>query len=134
MPETNYQRRILIIDDDANLRDILVVSLEEEGYETVSAENGAAAIAILEREAFDVVLVDLVMPKMDGLRFLRWLRGEHKSRVPTLVFTGSLDVRGELEKDALSAGADGVLLKPVDFPVLLAALARFFEAGAPGGR
>ena len=116
--------RILVIDDDAALRDILSLSLAEEGYDVRVAENGAVAMEILKTEVFGVFLVDLVMPKMDGLRFLTWLRTEAKNTAPALVFSGSFDARGGIEKEALAAGATALLIKPVDFPVLLKTLDR----------
>lgn len=128
------RRRLLVIDDDEVLREMLVANLEEEGYDVVAAPNGAEAMPILRSGAFDAILVDLVMPRMDGLRFLKWLRGEATSAVPALVFTGSFDSRRDIRQEALAAGATELIFKPVDIPDLLAALARLFGPGGGDGK
>jgi DNA-binding response OmpR family regulator len=115
------KKRILIIDDDPALRRLLQFGLERAGYATVTADHGGMAMAILGHESFDLITVDLMMPIMDGLRFLRWLRHEAWIAVPTLVFT-SCDARN-LAEEALAIGATGVAVKPVQLPEFLARVA-----------
>ena len=110
-------RRILVIDDDPVYRELLSIALTGEGYGVMLAEHGQAAKEILEREDVQIIILDLLMPLMDGLRFLNWLRQDARIEVPTLVLT-SMDSR-ELSVEALVAGATDVIVKPVSLPMLL---------------
>lgn len=125
---TEAKKRILVIDDDPALRRLIAFGLSRAGYETSTAENGAAAMAALAERPVDLVLVDLMMPVVDGLRFLRWLRQEAKAEVPALVFT-SYDAQGVAE-EALAIGAAEFVSKPVRLPVLLEKVARLIGPGA----
>ena len=87
MSEAGKKKRILIIDDDPALRRLLKFGLEKAGYETLTADHGGDAVALVGRETVDLMLVDLMMPVLDGLRLLRWLREESRLDVPALVFT-----------------------------------------------
>ena len=111
------KRRILIIDDDPALRRLLQFGLTRAGYEALTAAQGAEAMALLGQGPVDLVLVDLMMPVVDGLGFLRWLRQEAGATVPALVFT-SYD-RNNATADALALGASEVLVKPVQLPQLV---------------
>src|SRR5687767_13554787 len=71
--------RILVVDDNDDNRYTLTLYLDLEGYHNVEvAEDGEAAIARLEREAFDLVLLDVLMPKVDGYQVLTWLKGKDR--------------------------------------------------------
>ena len=84
--------RILVVDDDPSILELLSIVLEMAGYEVLTAGDGAQAVSLLQNlvpeSLVDVIMVDLMMPVMDGLRFMRWLRAEQKSTVPVLVLTG----------------------------------------------
>lgn len=110
-------RRVLIVDDDEVLRQVLAIGLEDAGYETLQAENGARAIPVIAESRPDVLLVDMLMPVMDGLELLRWVKEKAKLEVPSLVVT-CLDARSVLV-DCLVAGAADVLTKPFPLEVLL---------------
>ena len=112
MPE----QRVLVVDDEAPLRDFVCRNLEVRGYRVETAANGLQALAQFKRQAFDLVILDLMMPLMDGLETTRRLRQE--STVPVVV----LSALGE-EADkvaALELGADDYLTKPFGVPELLA--------------
>ena len=111
---------IMIVDDDFMFRDLLTYGLEHEGYEVVTAANGADAAAILEKSRPDAIIVDMMMPVMDGLTFLVWLKEKVRLQIPTLLLT-CLDDRG-LFVDGLVAGAADVILKPVGLDVVLESL------------
>lgn len=106
--------RILIADDEADMRTLLKIALKSQGYEVLEAENGAAAIDALRREAVDVLILDLMMPEVDGWDVLQELRGE----TPTLI----LSARGAVEDrvKGLNLGASDYLLKPFDMRELIA--------------
>lgn len=125
--------RILIVDDDSAIVELLGIALEMTGYEVVTAGDGAQAISIMQNVApdspFDILMVDLMMPVMDGLRFMRWLRAELNCSLPVLALTG-MSKPSEVQK-ALDAGADAVLNKPVEPMVIVEKLAELLNlAGA----
>lgn len=111
------KKRILIIDDDPDLRNLLKLGMDIAGYETIIAKDGAEAISIVKQDRFDIIIVDLLMPVMDGLRFLNWLRNEAKISVPVLVFTSNASK--DIIVEAKAAGAEEVILKPIKLKELL---------------
>jgi len=108
---------IMVVDDDPMFRDLLTYGLEKSGYDVVTATNGADAASILEKTRPDVLIVDMMMPVMDGLRFLEWLKDKARLEIPTMLLT-CLDDRA-LFVQALVTGAEEVILKPVGLEVLL---------------
>lgn len=110
---------VLVVDDDELNRDILARNLERLGHRVLSAPNGKEALCLLESEQADLVLVDLMMPGMDGIEVLEAMRlRDETCHVPVIVLSAS----DELEQVAVSieAGAEDYLLKPFE-PVLLRA-------------
>lgn len=103
--------RILIVDDEAPLRDVFRMFLEEQGYEARTAGSAEDGIAAAAKETFDAILLDNVLPGMTGLRAL----SELKKRAPVVLMTGHCDE--ETRRDALLLGAVAVLSKPIDFKV-----------------
>ncbi len=122
----------MVVDDDVMFRDLLAYGLEHDGYEVVTATNGADAAAILQKMQPDAIIVDMMMPIMDGLKFLVWLKEKAKLQIPTLLLT-CLDDRA-LFVDGLVAGAADVILKPVGLDVLLERLSSILsgQMGAGG--
>jgi DNA-binding response OmpR family regulator len=108
---------ILVVDDDPVYREVLRIALESEGYEVLQAENGARALNILKCSRPDLVILDILMPVMDGLRFLQSLRGDLKIDVPVLVLT-CVDAKS-VSVEALVHGANDVAAKPVKLESLL---------------
>ncbi|PXX52857.1 two-component system response regulator MprA [Nocardia tenerifensis] len=109
--------RVLVVDDEDAVREALVRAMEGEGYEARSANDGAAALAELERWRPEVVLLDVLMPFMDGLTACRRLRARG-DRTPILMLTARDAVADRV--DGLDAGADDYLVKPFDLDELLA--------------
>jgi two-component system, OmpR family, copper resistance phosphate regulon response regulator CusR len=109
--------RILVIEDERKLAAAIAEGLEGNGYEVALAESGETGIRQLRNSAFDLVLLDVMLPRQGGLETLREMR-RSGFRTPVLILTsrGSVDdrVRG------LDAGADDYLVKPFAFPELLA--------------
>lgn len=103
--------RILVIDDDEMLRELLSVALEIDGHEVRAVEHGEAALATLDEWSPDLIVVDLMMPVMDGLRFLRCL-AERPAPPPALVLSAVGDQ--EHEQEVRAAGAQAIIRKPVD--------------------
>ena len=103
--------RILVIDDDRNTRLYLQVTLEDEGYKVFTAENGEDALSVMDREFIDLVVVDVMMPKMDGYEFTKVLR-ETNNNLPILMVSAkqlSTDM-----KQGFLVGVDDYMTKPID--------------------
>ena len=115
---------ILVVEDEPDLRDVLREGLEESGYEVDVAADGEAGEAMARRAAYDLLIVDWILPKQDGPALVRRLRA---ADVDTPVLMLSARARLEDRVDGLDAGADDYLTKPFAFAELLArirALAR----------
>ena len=108
--------RVLVVDDEEDIRSFLADALDGEGHDVVQAEDGAAAAALLDRETFHLVLTDLRMPGMDGMELLRKLRAE-QPEVEIIVLTahGTIDTAIE----AMKLGAFEYLQKPISGPAEL---------------
>lgn len=110
---------ILVVDDNEMNRDMLSRRLSRRGHAVVVAESGEQAIEMLETETIDIVLLDVMMPGIDGFETLARIRQKHDaSTLPVIMATA----RGETEDivRALEAGANDYVTKPLDFPVVLA--------------
>jgi adenylate cyclase len=111
--------RILIVDDNETNRCILVARLRAEGYETREAEDGERALAVAREIAPDVILLDVMMPKIDGFEVCRQLKGDSgRGFVPIIMVTARADSKDVVT--GLNAGADEYLTKPVDHATLVA--------------
>ncbi len=121
-------KTILIIDDEANHRLMLRLHLQEAGYRTAEAENGRAALELLDRESFAAVLLDLQMEIMDGLTFLGALRRRGVT-TPVVVVTAHSSVRTAVE--TMKLGATDFLSKPVDIEELLRLVRGLTASPAP---
>jgi two-component system, OmpR family, response regulator MtrA len=106
--ETPNGRRILIIDDDASLAEMLQLVLRQEGFETTWCASGDAALEVFRSTQFDLVLLDLMLPGLDGVAVCRRIRAD--SGVPIVMLTAKSDT-GDVV-DGLEAGADDYIPKP----------------------
>ena len=102
---------ILVVDDHAHIRRLYEYTLEKNGYQQFSAQNGEEALAVLEREHIDLVILDVMMPVLDGYGFLKELRGGG-SEIPVLVITARSSA--EDVRKAFTIGTDDFMVKPVD--------------------
>ena len=110
--------RVLVVEDDCTFRELLIAALRSHGCDPRGAENGARALELLAQWQPDVILLDMLMPIMDGFRFLEELKKSGSAGTPTIVLT-CMESRS-LVVDAVTAGASEVLLKPSSFETLLA--------------
>ncbi|WP_122454603.1 EAL domain-containing response regulator [Pseudomonas viridiflava] len=111
MPETNAT--ILIVDDDVHVRDLLEVLLQNQHYRTQTAESGEQALEMVEKHAPDLILLDIMMPGMDGYEVASRLKsGKTTSNIP-IIMLSALDERSA-RISGLEAGAEEYLNKPVD--------------------
>ncbi len=111
--------RILVVDDVADNRDVLSRRLIRRGFEVAEATGGHDALALLAREDFDVVLLDIMMPDLGGNEVLRKLR-ETKSDVDLPVIMVSAKSQSDDVVESLELGANDYIIKPIDFSVALA--------------
>jgi CheY-like chemotaxis protein len=114
-----HMTKILVIDDDARDRGLLVAVLEERGYEVILAGNGGAGLTLCHRRAPDAVVLDLNMPRMDGRSILRQLRILHPT-LPVVVFSGHKT--DEIEQEMLNQGATACIQKAFSLHQLGSAL------------
>jgi diguanylate cyclase (GGDEF)-like protein len=111
--------RLLIVDDISDNRTILTRRFERRGFEVVEVDSGFAAIELIEREPFDLVLLDVMMPGIDGIETLKRIRGRKSaSALPVIMVTAKSESDNIV--DALELGANDYVTKPVDFAVALA--------------
>ena len=110
------KQKILIVDDDSNIAELISLYLTKELYETVIAEDGEMALALFEREHPDLILLDLMLPGIDGMAVCREIR--KKSQIPIIM----LSAKGETFDKVLGLemGADDYMIKPFDPKELVA--------------
>ncbi|KYF84333.1 hypothetical protein BE11_11125 [Sorangium cellulosum] len=121
------RKQILIVDDDQEIREMLEITLLEEGYDVLSASDGEAALALLERNRPNLILLDMRMPVMDGWGFARAYASCPGPRAPILVMTAAVDA-GTWAREV---GACASVAKPFDLNRLLDSIA--VHAGSPTG-
>lgn len=118
----NIRGSILIVDDDKTIRNILSKFLKNEGYSTTTAEDGLTALNLIETRQFDVILLDMVMPAINGLEVLITLRLNHAiSELPIIIISVTDDDAKVAE--LLNHGANDYIHKPIEAKVLLARVA-----------
>src|ERR1700693_1680440 len=122
--------RLLVVDDDRGLRDVLRRALTLAGYEVVLTESGAAALSEVAGSVPDAVVLDVGLPDIDGLEVCRLLRREG-NRVPVLMLTARDAVSDRI--DGLDAGADDYLVKPFDIDELKGRLGGLLRAAGGEG-
>jgi CheY-like chemotaxis protein len=120
----SQDRPVLVVDDDPEIRDVIATVLESDGYSVETATNGAEALRMAEEREPSAIILDSVMPVMDGREFLtRWHTRPAKQRAPVLVVSAVRDWR-----TALDLGAKAYLSKPFDIETLETTLAGVLSA------
>jgi DNA-binding NtrC family response regulator len=110
------QSAILVVDDDANIRETLRAILEQEGYYVETAKDGSEAIEKSERKFFDLAVIDMRLPDMMGTEVLGKLK-QATPKMQKIILTGYPSMRNAI--DSVNQGADAYVLKPVDAEVVL---------------
>ena len=108
--------RILIIDDDASVRKVIAMALEDEGYSVDTAENGSEAIQKCNANFYNVALIDIRLPDMEGTKLLREMKDTTPKMIKIIV-TGYPGLQNAVE--AINRGADGYIVKPFKMDDLL---------------
>ena len=112
---------ILVVDDEDALRTVLSGELGNEGYDVKAAADGDEAIAEIEKTQFDLVLLDIKMPKMNGFEVLKYIKEKH-AKIRVVMLTGFADLKNAIESKKL--GADDFVSKPYDLVDLLTTIER----------
>lgn len=120
----NTSERLLIVDDDGEMRDLLRKVLEKEGYRVSVAGDGRQALAVLAQGAFDLVVTDMLMPEDGGLELLGTLRRMHPA-LPVIIVTAFGDWQSYTQ--ALELGAAAFISKPLRMSELIAAVHNALE-------
>ncbi len=116
---TSVRPRLLIVDDISDNRAILTRRFQRRGFDVVEAECGLTAIELIDKESFDLVLLDVMMPGMDGIETLKRIRSQNSASVLPVIMVTAKSESGNIV-DALELGASDYVTKPVDFAVALA--------------
>ena len=117
------KKKVLTVDDSRTIRNMLLVTLNNAGFETIQAEDGVEGLEVLENANPDVIVTDINMPRLDGFGFIEGVRKNDKYRaVPILVLTTESDP--DKKQRARQAGATGWIVKPFDPEKLVEAVRR----------
>ena len=120
---------IMVVDDEPDILAMLDMILRRHGYETILSEGGEEVIELIRQKKPDLILLDLMMPRMEGTELLRRLRSDEALRdIPVVV----VSVRSTIEKESREAMelADEYITKPIDVPVLISTIEKLLQRGA----
>ncbi len=120
-------KRILIVEDDGNIRELLRLYLEREGYEIFEAANGEEGIAQWRKIGPDMILLDVMMPVMDGWQVCKIIRAE--SQVPIIILTAKGETFDKV--NGLEMGADDYIVKPLEMREVVARVRAVFRRLGP---
>ena len=120
-------KKILIVEDEANIRELLRLYLEREDYAVLEAENGVEGIKLWKSEKPDMLLLDVMMPVMDGWAVCKEIRAE--SDVPIIMLTAKGETADRVS--GLEMGADDYIVKPLEMPEVIARVRAVFRRMAP---
>ncbi|HLF20348.1 MAG TPA: response regulator [Bacteroidota bacterium] len=115
------KNKILVVDDEDALRTVLSAELEGEGYQVATAADGQEAINILGSSSYDLILLDIKMPNVDGFEVLKFVKENHP-KTKVIMLTGFADLKNAIESKKL--GAEDFVSKPYDLVDLLTTVER----------
>lgn len=120
------KKKILLVDDERDLVDTVSFRLKASGYEVIPAYDGKEALDKVKKDKPDLIILDLMLPKIDGYKVCRMLKFDEKyKRIPVLMFTARAQ---ESDKElGMQVGADEYITKPFDAGVLLAKIKELLE-------
>lgn len=109
MTETVEKKNILVVDDEKEIAELIEIHLMSQDYNVTKAKNGVEALKLIDENHFDLVLLDVMMPKLDGKETLKKIR--EKSNVPVIMVTAKTSEKDKVE--GLTLGADDYVTKPI---------------------
>lgn len=121
-------KKVLIVDDEVDVVEVVTVLLEHEGYQIMKAYDGKEALEIVDKETPDLIILDIMMPEIDGVEVCRRLRQrEELKEVPIVMFSAKLSAIDK--KESFDAGADGFISKPFNARGFIAGIKTYLELG-----
>lgn len=126
-------QKILVADDEEDIRLIIKFALEDKGYKVITASDGADAVAVADKEKIDLIILDAAMPRMDGYEACIKLKKDAKTRDIPVIFLTAID----LQKDKLKSqrvGAVKFIAKPFEIEALIEDIASILNNIGSGGR
>jgi DNA-binding response OmpR family regulator len=121
-------KKILIVDDEIDVVEVVTVLLEHEGYDILKAYDGQEALDTIEKVIPDLVILDIMMPKIDGVEVCRRMRAkEEMKEIPIVMFSAKLSAIDK--KESFDAGADGFISKPFNARGFIAGIKTYLELG-----
>ena len=126
------KKQVLIADDDTDVLEVIKAILEHEGYQVFTARNGEQAFKMLRKRVFDAVILDVVMPKVTGVKLLQLMRKSSRMKeVPTMLLTGNMLESRRLEENGSTRLANDFMTKPFNTRDLIKRVKALIN-GAPG--
>ena len=118
--------RILAVDDERLYQHLLEVNLQKEGFEVITAGNGLDALEMVTSRQPDLVIMDIMMPKMDGLEATRIIKADAKTRHIPIIALTSYAMKGDRER-TIEAGCNGYMAKPIDIQEVLKTIEHYLQ-------
>jgi DNA-binding response OmpR family regulator len=129
MDQTNRRATIMVVDDDRDTAAVLVRYLESEGFDPIEANSGAECLRLVREKEVDVILLDLMMPDMDGFQICKELKGNPATaEIPVILITARDDM--EARAEGMSLGVGDFLAKPISRRQLAASIRAQIEVVA----
>lgn len=121
-------KKVLIVDDEVDVVEVVTVLLEHEGYQIMKAYDGKEALEIVDKETPDLIILDIMMPEIDGVEVCRRLRQRDELKeIPIVMFSAKLSAIDK--KESFDAGADGFISKPFNARGFIAGIKTYLELG-----
>lgn len=125
LTEVSKGHMILVVDDSAINREILAEQVQAEGYQAATAQDGKQAIEMIQTGAFDLILLDIIMPEIDGYQVLKWIRNSPWKHIPTIMISALEQIDSVVK--CIEMGAEDYLTKPFNSILLKARLGACLE-------
>jgi two-component system alkaline phosphatase synthesis response regulator PhoP len=126
MNESASRKKILIVDDDPAISLMLEKLMKAHGYDTVTAPDGLQALNMARTEKPDLIILDVMLPGMDGYRVCRWIKFDQQlKKIPLMILTSRMSPQDE--QLAFECGADAFVIKAVKTEVILSQLKSLLE-------
>lgn len=120
------KNRILIADDEPDLIEIAEAVLKRPGLEIVTTIDGSSTRKVLEQRDFDIVILDILIPKPDGLEIARWIRGNERTKKVPIIILSALSEE-KIKNKAINIGVNEFFTKPFDFEILKHAVNKYLR-------
>ncbi len=121
-------KKILIVDDEADVVEVIEMLLKSESYDVLKAYGGKEALGILDADTPDLVILDIMMPEIDGVEVCRRMRKlEKMQEIPIIMFSAKLSAQDK--KNSFDAGADGFITKPFNARGFISGIKTYLELG-----